>query len=199
MEMRLATGILALACVALGILPGSIVPMLGRAGVIAGVSRTIPLNHRLSLDLSVTKGAIEPILLVAGLSLAMALAYGSIRLTARYRTRRAAAWSCGRELQTSRMEYTATAFAEPLTRVFENVLRPNHDIEVTHVEESRYIAKAITYEGQSVDGFERTIYRPVISWVRAWGRIARLAQNGSVHRYLAYGFAALVVILAVLA
>ena len=33
---------------------------------------------------------------------------------------------------TARMEYTATSFAEPLQRVFDDVLRPEQDIDVTH-------------------------------------------------------------------
>jgi hypothetical protein len=43
------------------------------------------------------------------------------------------------------------------------------------------------------------MYRPVIDAVYWWGRRARSLQNGSVHRYLAYGLVALVVILVVLA
>ena len=38
------------------------------------------------------------------------------------------------------MQYTATSFAEPLQRVFDDVLRPDTDIEVTHVAESQYLA-----------------------------------------------------------
>jgi hypothetical protein len=39
----------------------------------------------------------------------------------------------------------------------------------------------------------------VIALVSGWGAFARRAQNGSVHRYLAYGFIALVLILVALA
>jgi hypothetical protein len=35
--------------------------------------------------------------------------------------------------------------------------------------------------------------------VRSWGQRARWFQNGSVHRYLAYGFVALVIVLVVVA
>ena len=62
-----------------------------------------------------------------------------MRLTIAARDRRRAEnWGCGRTLQTARMEYTATSFAEPLQRVFDDVLQPDLDIDVTHADESRY-------------------------------------------------------------
>jgi len=97
------------------------------------------------------------------------------------------------------MEVTATSFAEPLQRVFVDVLRPDHDLEVTHVAESRFFPQAISYQHRIDDGLERMLYRPVIDAVKAWGRLARRVPNGSVHRYLAFGFVALVIILVVLA
>jgi hypothetical protein len=96
------------------------------------------------------------------------------------------------------MQYTATSFAEPLQRVFDDVLRPSHDLEVSHLAESRYFEDAITYHSRVDDAIERGGYRPVIGAVRRWGQVARHAQNGSLHRYLGYGLAALVVILVVL-
>ena len=41
-------------------------------------------------------------------------------------------WACGADALTARMEYTATSFAEPLQRVFDDVLRPDTDVDVTH-------------------------------------------------------------------
>jgi hypothetical protein len=97
------------------------------------------------------------------------------------------------------MQYTATSFAEPLQRVFDDVLRPDRDLDVTHPAESRYYAEKVTYRTSIGDVVERDLYRPAISAVEWWGRRARVLQNGSVHRYLAYGLVALVVILAVVA
>ena len=41
------------------------------------------------------------------------------------------------------------SFAEPLQRVFDDVLRPDHDLDVSHVAESRYFEQAITYRSRS--------------------------------------------------
>jgi hypothetical protein len=109
------------------------------------------------------------------------------------------AWGCGRELQTARMQYTATSFAEPVQRVFDDVLRPVQDIDVSHAVESRYFVDSVTYRSSVDDGIERGLYRPVIRAVRAWGHVARKLQPGSIHRYLAYGLGALVLLLIALA
>ncbi len=97
------------------------------------------------------------------------------------------------------MQYTATSFGEPLQRVFADVLRPEIDVEVTHEVESSYYEQAISYESRVYDVFERHGYLPVIALVTLLGRSARRLQNGSVHRYLAFGFVALLVALIVLA
>ena len=93
------------------------------------------------------------------------------------------------------MQYTATSFAEPVQRVFDDVLRPVQDVDVTHVAESRYFVDAVRYRSAVDDGIERALYRPVIRAVRRWGMAARRLQPGSVHRYLAYGLGALVLTL----
>ena len=95
------------------------------------------------------------------------------------------------------MEYTASSFAEPLVRVFDDVLHPDLDIDVTHREESRYYVEAIRLHSGVTDAVEDRVYQPVLRAITAWGRWARRIQNGSVHRYLAYGFVALVVLLLV--
>jgi hypothetical protein len=97
------------------------------------------------------------------------------------------------------MQYTATSFAEPLQRVFDDVIRPDRDIDVSHAAESRYYIERIAYHTTNEDVIERGVYRPMINAVRWWGQRARSLQNGSVHRYLAYGLVALVVILVVVA
>ena len=43
------------------------------------------------------------------------------------------------------MEYTATSFAEPLQRVFDDVLHPEIDVDVDHRTESRHYVQAIRY------------------------------------------------------
>lgn len=203
-SMLAAMALLAAGCVLFGVVPGVATPLLNRAaaaGLAGGAAHA--LHAGLGLDLSSLHGAIAPALLAEGLLAGILLLAAAVRFARRHagfrRPRRAEAWGCGRELQTARMEITATSFAEPLQRVFVDVLRPDHDLEVTHAAESRYFPAVISFHQRVDDAIERAAYRPVIAAVAAWGRIARRLPNGSVHRYLAFGFAALVLILVVLA
>ena len=203
-SMVAGMALLAGGCVVLGVAPGLVLPLLDRAAT-AGLAEPAPraLRSGLGLDLASRHGAIEPALLVGGLLAGLLVTWGVLRLVPRSaelrRARRAEAWGCGRELQTSRMEITATSFAEPLQRVFADVLRPDHDLEVTHAAESRYFPQVLSYRRRVDDALERALYQPVIAAVSWWGRQARRVPNGSVHRYLAFGFVALVLALVVLA
>ncbi|NBH01715.1 hydrogenase 4 subunit B, partial [Amycolatopsis sp. SID8362] len=116
------------------------------------------------------------------------------------RARRAARlWDCGAGPMSPRMEYTATSFAEPLQRVFDDVVRPETDVDVDHHEESRYLVRAVAYRRRVPDRIERRLYRPVLAAVAAWGRGGGRLANGSVHRYLGYGFYTLCGLLLLLA
>jgi hydrogenase-4 component B len=96
------------------------------------------------------------------------------------------------------MEYTATAYAEPLRRIFSAVYRPTEDVTVDHHPDSRYFVQSIAYRASILPWFERYLYEPVLALVRRWGRRAQAVQSGSVHAYLAYVVVALVLLLGVL-
>ena len=97
------------------------------------------------------------------------------------------------------MEYTATSFAEPLTRVFDDVLGPTHDLDVSQSPSRATTSRRHDSAPRLDDAFERHAYRPVSDGARAGGeRLARRVPNGSMHRYLAFGLGgALIVVLVV--
>ena len=203
--MRLGAGALAVLCLVLGLVPMLVLPAIERAAASAGrVGAASSTSGWISLHLLGLRGVLAPSLLAAGLAVA-ALAVIAIR---RLTHRRANAWPAvnpvepwgsGRRAQTARMQYTATSFAEPLQRVFDDVIRPSRDLNVSHLVEARYYIERIAYRTSNDDVIERQFYRPFIAGVRWWGQRARWFQNGSVHRYLAYGFVALVIVLVVVA
>ena len=83
---------------------------------------------------------------------------------ARHRARVSARlWDCGAGPLSARMEYTATSFAEPLQRVFDDVVRPEHDVDVTHYRESRYLVDEVSYRLRVPDRIEHRLYRPVLA------------------------------------
>ena len=135
-----------------------------------------------------------PVVIVAGVAVLGAGVAVVVRLIGRPR-RRAIAWGCGGGPQTDRTEYTATSFAEPLERIFDDVLRPEHDVDVTHYEESAYIVERVRFRRRVPDRVEACLYGPVRAAARRIGRASRGLAPGGVHRSLAYGLAALLIVL----
>jgi formate hydrogenlyase subunit 3/multisubunit Na+/H+ antiporter MnhD subunit len=198
-SMWVGAGILAGFCLVFGVAPFLVLPAVVDAARTVTASRVPdPLVGGWQVGLSGIHGVLAPGLLAAGLVVAVTLVAGARRALQRSAVRRTEAWGCGRELQTARMEYTATSFGEPLTRVFEDVLAPSHDLDVSHAAESRYYVEAATFHTSLDDAFERHGYRPAAKGLAWWGTLARRVPNGSVHRYLAFGLVALVVVLVVL-
>ena len=190
--------LLAAGCLTLGLFPSLVASGLGRAVRAAG-SPVDPLGEGVTrLDLTGVRGGISPVFIAVGMLTGVVAVGAALRgLGVARARRRAENWGCGRVLQSARMEYTATSFAEPLQRVFDDVLHPDHDIDVSHADESRWYVDAVRYHSEVDDGVDRRVYLPIIQVARAWGERARVLQNGSVHRYLAYGFVGLLVVLVV--
>ena len=95
------------------------------------------------------------------------------------------------------MQYTATSFAEPLQRVFDDVLRPDTDIEVTHLAESRYMVDRRHLPGQDRRRDRGPALPPGDRGGGRRGRLVRRAHTGSVHLYLAYGALGVLIVLVV--
>jgi formate hydrogenlyase subunit 3/multisubunit Na+/H+ antiporter MnhD subunit len=199
-SMWAGAGILATLCLVFGVAPFLVIPsVVDAARTVSGSRIPDPLVGGWQVGLSGIHGVLAPGLLALGLLVAISLVAGARRVVQRGAVRRTEAWGCGRELLTARMEYTATAFGEPLTRVFEDVLSPAHDLDVSHAAESRYYVEAASFHTTLDDAFERHLYRPAAGGLRRWGAMARQVPNGSVHRYLAFGLVALIVVLVVVA
>jgi len=200
LSMKVAMTILIIPSFVIGILPGLVIPLVERAAQVGlSTDSRSPVLRGVGLELSHFRGTIEPALLLIGFVIVLTILLAFSRGLANRKARRVDAWGCGRDVQTSRMQYTATSFAEPLQRVFADVLRPKTDVEVTHVAESRYYEQSLLYQNRISDALEQHGYRPIIDATLFVGRAARRLQNGSVHRYLAFGFVALLMVLVVLA
>ncbi|MEU6535344.1 proton-conducting transporter membrane subunit [Streptomyces sp. NPDC047000] len=200
-------GLLAAACVALALVPGLLGDGLDRAVTAAGLPGTgagsgdgAVSGGGVRLRLADISASLSPVWVVAALTAAIVLAVGLPRLYGRRRRRTdARLWDCGGGLPTPRMAYTATSFAEPLQRVFDDVLAPEQNLDVTPVRESAYLVERVRYQRRVPDRIEHRLYGPVLRALAGAGQAARGLANGSVHRYLGYGFAGLVVLLVALA
>jgi len=190
----------AAACAGLALLPALLLPAVGHAVAAADAGAADPaVRSAVSLRLVGVAGSLSPLLLATALLAAAAAVLITVRLVARRAGRVAPLWDCGGGPLTARMEYTATSFAEPLQRVFDDVLRPELDVDVSHHAESRYLVAAVEYRRRVPDPIEQRLYRPVLAAVAWWGSAGRRLAPGSVHRYLGYGFYGVTALLVVLA
>ncbi|WP_298327558.1 proton-conducting transporter membrane subunit [Haloactinopolyspora sp.] len=199
--MLVGMGLAGAVCAALALLPTRVVPALADAVAVTTPAVTRPaVEGDLTLRLVGVTGSLSPLLLTVTLLVAVVGTAAGVRLVATRRARRQARlWDCGAGPMSARMEYTATSFAEPLQRVFDDVIEPEQGVDVTHHRQSRYLVDTIVYRRRVPDRIERRLYQPVLALVRAWGVQGRRLANGSVHRYLGYGFCSIVVALVMLA
>jgi formate hydrogenlyase subunit 3/multisubunit Na+/H+ antiporter MnhD subunit len=195
--MRLGMLWFALGCVALAVLT---VPLLSTvSGVLAGLagmpasSLTFPFGLTVQTPHGLAR--ISPVAIMAVFTGVLAVAWLATRLLARRAIRVSDTWGCGRIGQTPRMEYTATAFAEPLRRIFGELYRPTHDLSVVVHPDSPYHIRGVTFRTELHPWFQRMLYGPIIRATLAAAGGVRALQTGSINAYLAYIVAMLVLLL----
>jgi len=197
-SMQIGMATLAVACVALGLTPFVVVPVLASslAGLRAVAPAAVTFSLALPLQVAGPSGQMSPPILALGLVLLATLAWLALRvLGADRRLRRGDTWGCGRIGQTPRMEYTATAFAEPLRRVFAELYRPTRDLSIDFHPASRYFVQSIEYRSEVHPWIERVLYDPLLRGFRAAAGWIRRLQAGSLHLYLLYLTLAFVILL----
>jgi len=191
----------AVACTVFAVAPVLLGPTLARVLAVLPALGGSTQGLRLGtiLRLPGFPGTISPGVLAAALVIAVLISLGVARWGARHRPPAMVTplWACGADALTPRMQYTATSFAEPLQRVFDNILRPDTDVEVTHFAESQYLIEKVTYRTRLDDPVEQRFYIPVVRAVTAWAQWVRRAHNGSIHLYLSYGALWMLIVLLV--
>jgi formate hydrogenlyase subunit 3/multisubunit Na+/H+ antiporter MnhD subunit len=194
MSMLVAMGVAGLACIVLAIAPALTV------GAMTTVTQSLHLapppigTSVTSMQLSGVPARFWPLWLALAV-VAITAAIATLGRQLGRPRRRAIAWDCGDGPLTARMEYTATSYAEPLQRVFDDTLAPEHDVDVTHDAESAYHIEAIRYRQRIPDRIENRLYRPIIEAIARLGEYSRRLAPGVVHRYLAYMLTALIAVL----
>ncbi|MCX5785226.1 MAG: proton-conducting transporter membrane subunit [Elusimicrobia bacterium] len=102
-------------------------------------------------------------------------------------------WGCGYYALDSRTEYTATAFSKPFRIFFSFFLRPYRKIEkATH---GGYHLKYFRYETHTTPFFRTFFYEPAVSASFRLAKTVRKLQPGSIHLYLSYIFATIILLL----
>jgi hydrogenase-4 component B len=192
--MLLGMGVLAAACIGLGLLPSAILSLLGpvTTGLVGA-----PVAARGSLGIAapaVSGGAYVPVaaalLLVALGSLTVLLGRW---IGGRLVVRRAPPWVCGVALE-PRMQYSAAALAKPIRIIFRALLRPSREVEREHAASPHFVS-GIRFAAGHSPLYDQTLYRYAVGLGLRAAREVRVLQNGSLRAYLAYMLVTLVVAL----
>ena len=188
-SMQCGMGLLAVACIGLGVAPFAVVPVLG--GILAGLGglpdTRAEFTYSVFLKTPGVFGQMSPTLMALGLLFLLGVVPSVmllLRLTSRPRL--SDSWGCGRIGQTARMEYTATAFAEPLKRVFAEIYRPMKELTVDFHPGSKYFVQSIEYRSEITPWFDQSLYRPFLESATFVAQQVRRLQAGSLHLYLLY-------------
>jgi len=200
-SMRIGMGVLSAVCIALGLAPMLVVPVMDHVST-SMIGRSIAAKMLaldgwalapVNVEFSSLSSPVLGLLLVAtaALGLTLVACYGGTSPRRYSKT-----WACGLNL-TSRMEYSATGFVQPIKRVFSTIYQPTVKLETEFLEESRYFAKRRRFEFHIEPMFQTYLYDPLIAFVSGLANRMRIVQAGSLHLYLAYIFVTLVVLLLV--
>ena len=195
--MRSALVLGAVLVVGLGLAPGPLTQALAGA-VSAGGVATFGVT---GLSLEAVGVVLHPVALTL-LAVAVLVPLVAVNaVLARRHPRRDVelAWGCGGERTSPRMEYNATSYSEPLVWVFRGSLQASHVVDVVHHDQSPLLVEQMTYTQETGDVIEHRLYQPATRLVARIGDLARTVQNGSIHRYVGFSFAALVLVLVVVA
>lgn len=195
--MRGAMAMSAVACLALGVAPMGMLRLLHATVTdLTGAQADVRFNWNVIVA-NDAFAIVSPLWIAVALVSLCALVVTVLRVIGANAAWRAyETWGCGRALQTSRFEYTATAFANPFKRVFGLLYRPVKELDIQFHPESRMFVETIAYRNETRSIFEEALYGPMSRLVQRGAQRARIVQSGNVHLYLLYIFVALVVLLA---
>jgi hydrogenase-4 component B len=181
--MRLAPVLLAACCVALGAIPGLLIPTLVDLSPQPGALSAEP-----GLNIPGTGSLPSPWLLVG----IVAVSAGLWFLRGSRRSAPVPAWACGQRIEPA-LDWTSAGFIKPLHLVLEGVLRPSREITT---EREHGLVRSVAYRGEIPHLFDTHIYGPAWRAAQGAARYARRLQSGSVRAYAGYLLALLVVSLA---
>lgn len=188
-SMRAPMLLLAAACAIMGLIGWVVIPPLGKIVALLTADSGEPLVKEI-FHLR------RLLAFVSAFGATLALGAGILAF-ARRRTLRARSvgsfltWDCGFAGPTPRMQYTAASFAQPLTELFQDVLRPRRNVELP----SGFFPVSASWETHPEDMAREQVYRPMFALVERISARIRKLQEGRVQFYLLYMALTLLVLL----
>jgi len=194
-----AMGILALLCLAAGILPGVVIDSLAAVSQML-VGEHMPVQSQIAwgsiVPIAESRSSYNGLLVLVFIALSASVAAVAIHRLASRRTRRAPAWDCGYPEPTAATQYSASSFAQPIRRVYGSVLfAAREQVEMPPPAGTGPARHQVRMTDPSWTG----LHDPLIQLVdRISGLVNRL-QFLTLRRYLAIVLGTLIALLLVLA
>jgi formate hydrogenlyase subunit 3/multisubunit Na+/H+ antiporter MnhD subunit len=187
---RCGMGLLALACVVLGLAPVFVVNHLDLvAQMLLGSQLGNAANDWVFLTpVDTERASYSPLYFLLAILGVMLLTSLMVRRLYHGRVRRSAPWDCGFPAQTARMQDTAQGFGQPIRRIFDPFFKIEREVP------SPFDAHP-SYHGKSEDRLWYILYQPLQHLTGKLSSWAGLLQHGRIHLYLAYTFVTLIVLL----
>jgi len=163
--MRIGQGILAALCILIGLLASQLFSIIG-------------YNF-----------AIPNLLFLGGVMFFVSvLVVSVIRRFDTQKSRIVETWGCGIHSLTSKTEYSATGFSEPIITIFSDIYRPKRISSLSYFDKSRSVVKAGSVEVTLVQFFEEFLYLPVVRLVQSVAKMVAKLENDNSNTYVLYVF-----------
>jgi hypothetical protein len=196
--MLVAMGMLAALCLALGVLPSSVIDAMAPVTQLL-TGHTLPeATARGWLWLTPVSPAVASYsapLVVLAMTLVFLAGYLVFRRRRAAPLRRAYLWECGFGPVNSRMQYTSTAFSQPIRRIFSPVWKIEESVEVLREPAPLARVRSVRHSLRVSDWSWLKGYLPIGRLVLGAARRIGGIQTGSIHTYLLYTFLTLLVFL----
>jgi len=178
--MVVPMGILAALCLAVG---------LTAPWIIGSVAQTVVLTTHVppsTVDQAVA-GLAELFAKVAIAGLLLMLVCGLLillrrRLLRDRRVETAVTWDCGYASPTTRMQYSASSFAQPITEAFKGVLRTHMRVQMPALP----FPERASFASETPDPCLERFYKPGFSGIAVLASKLRWLQHGNIHLYVLY-------------
>jgi len=148
-----------------------------------------------SFPLHINQNAISPALALGLCVVVVLLTLLFLRgIGGKYSQRIYGTWDCGFKALTPRMQYSGRAFSKPIKIVFRMFIKSTRELKL--VGDAVYHPESIEYNVKTESALEKNVYLPFIRGVSALSeKLKFMIQTGSVHAYLLYIFAAVLVLM----
>ncbi len=196
-----AQGLLAVLCLVFGVLPTFTVAALNHVSLAltgSGLPSATAHGWLWLTPISAQTASYGAPFVLLGILLALGAwfaVYRFLRPRGHVELARGDTWDCGFGPPNARMQYTASAFAQPIRRIFAPVWRLHETVEREPRPGLPLEPESIRHQLHAEDITWAWFYTPIVRALHAAARRVSAIQTGHLRHYLAYSFATLILLL----